>query len=74
MLRKYLAVSVMHSFRLLLIILFLFISVNLLKAGTLLLMGIGLPTSGGAGSACTAAQFDFSDSCNTIFFTGVMTP
>lgn len=66
----------MHSFRLLLTILFLFISVNLLKAGTLMLMGIGLPTSGSVGSACTAAQFDFSDAtgCQIIFFTGVMRP
>lgn len=50
-------------------ILFLFISVNLLKAGTLLLMGIGLPTSGGGG-ACSNS-LDFSDQCNSQYIPAV---
>lgn len=49
-------------------ILFLFISVNILKAGTLMLMGIGLPTSGGG--ACSNS-LDFSASCNSQYIPAV---
>ncbi len=60
----------MHSFRILLTVALLFISVNALKAGTLMLMGIGLPTTGGGPPSCSN-KLDFSDACNSQYIPAV---
>lgn len=50
-------------------ILILYLSANFALAGTLLLMGIGLPTSGG-GPTCSNS-LDFSDQCNSQYIPAV---
>lgn len=42
--------------------------------GQFLMMNVSGPSDGGSGGACSAGQFDFSDSCNTVLFTGAMRP
>ena len=53
------------------IIITLYFSANLALAGTLMLMGVGLPTTGGGPPPVCSNSLDFSDACNSQYFPAV---
>lgn len=60
----------MSNSKIILTILFLLVPVAA-TAGTLLLMGVGLPTTGGGPPPVCSNSLDFSDSCNSQYFIAV---